>query len=390
MASQATLPQQIESTTKGAGRRPPLPALTGIRTVLAVGIILFHFTPPHLQLLAPILNNAFVFVGCFFLISGFILAYNYSDRAATLVSREFWLARFSRLYPVYLLVLLVSVHMLADEWHARPHAQFWRGLLLTPLLLQGWFPDLATFWNTVAWTLSAEVVLYGAFPWLIRTWARRGEWWNTPSRLAGLLLGLWVVGLLPHLLYQTINPDHLPGSADRYTSTFLIRLLKFTPVPYVCTFLSGVALGKLQLALEISRRQRLALAVGALGGLGIFFYTVADRVPYILMHGGLMMPLFAALILGLSGQHAVSRVFSWRPLLLLGETTYCLYLLHFNTYILIHESGLLERLHVTALDPWISYVLLVGVGYAAFHLVERPARKAILDRFSVAKRVAAA
>ncbi|HWZ00254.1 MAG TPA: hypothetical protein VNX17_04210, partial [Edaphobacter sp.] len=29
-------------------RKPPLPALTGIRTLLAIFIILFHFTPPHL------------------------------------------------------------------------------------------------------------------------------------------------------------------------------------------------------------------------------------------------------------------------------------------------------------------------------------------------------
>jgi len=31
-------------------RKPPLPALTGIRTLLAIFIILFHFTPPHLGL----------------------------------------------------------------------------------------------------------------------------------------------------------------------------------------------------------------------------------------------------------------------------------------------------------------------------------------------------
>src|SRR6202046_2874899 len=149
-------------------RKPPLPALTGIRTLLAIFIILFHFTPPHLGLLYPIINNGYVFVGVFFLISGYVLTYNYADRAKTLVKREFWLARFSRLYPVYLLVLIISLRMVQDEWHARSHFEFWQGIILTPLVLQGWSPSVATFWNTVAWTLSSEIVLYAAFPWLIR------------------------------------------------------------------------------------------------------------------------------------------------------------------------------------------------------------------------------
>src|ERR1700729_848531 len=113
-------------------RKPPLPALTGIRTLLAIFIILFHFTPPHLGLLYPIVNNGYVFVGVFFLISGYVLTYNYADRAQTLSKREFWLARFSRLYPVYLLVLILSFSMLQDEWHARSHAEFWQGIVLTP------------------------------------------------------------------------------------------------------------------------------------------------------------------------------------------------------------------------------------------------------------------
>ena len=83
-------------------RRPPLPALTGIRTLLAIAIILFHFTPPHLGILYPFIDNGYVFVGVFFLISGYVLTYNYADRGGTLIKREFWLARFSRLYPVYL------------------------------------------------------------------------------------------------------------------------------------------------------------------------------------------------------------------------------------------------------------------------------------------------
>ncbi len=358
-------------------RKPQLPALTGIRTLLAIFIILFHFTPPHLGLLYPFIDNGYIFVGVFFLISGYVLTYNYADRGRNLDKRQFWLARFSRLYPVYLFVLLISARMVHDEWLARSHAEFWQGIILTPFVLQGWSPSVATFWNTVAWTLTSECVLYLAFPWLIRL-----PWPKKPLQLVLLLLGLWIVGLIPHSLYLYFNPDHIAGPVDRYSSSQLLRFLKYTPLPYICTFLSGVTLGKLQHALAITQRQRFILASLSLAAVCLFFYTLVHQAPYLLMHGGLMTPVFAALVLGLSGPHPISSIFSWRPLLLVGESSYCLYLLHFNVFQLLHTYHVPERMHLAALDPWLSYVILILLALAVFHYVEIPARKAILKRFS--------
>ena len=42
----------------------------------------FHFTPPHMRLLYPLIDSGYVFVGFFFLLSGFVLAYNYAGRHA--------------------------------------------------------------------------------------------------------------------------------------------------------------------------------------------------------------------------------------------------------------------------------------------------------------------
>jgi peptidoglycan/LPS O-acetylase OafA/YrhL len=371
------LPPLAPKPAAATSRKPPLPALTGIRTLLALAIILFHFTPPHLGILFPFVDNGYVFVSVFFLISGYVLTYNYADRATTLIKREFWLARFSRLYPVYLLVLIISFRMLQNEWQARSHFEFWQGLILTPFVLQGWSPSVATFWNTVAWTLSCEVVLYAAFPFLIRA-----PWPKKPLHLVFILLLLWIIGLVPHSLYLLLNPDHIVGPVDRYSSTQLLRFLKFTPLPYACTFLTGVTLGKLQLALRITPRQRLTLTAVSLVVVCLFFYTVVLRTPYLLMHGGLLTPLFAALVLGLSGPHFLSALFSWRPLLLVGESSYCLYLIHFNVFQLLHIYHVPERLHLAAFDPWLSYVILVLLSIAIYRFVETPARKAILRRFS--------
>lgn len=375
MASTATTP-----LVKPA-RKPSLPALTGIRTLLAFNIVLFHFTPPYLGPFRPFVEHGFVFVNVFFLISGFILSYNYFDRGAGLVKRDFWMARFSRLYPVYLLVLLISLPMLELEWHVRSSSEFWQGLLMTPLLLQGWSPSLATFWNTVAWTLSCEMAFYFAFPWLIRF-----PWPRKPSRLVLTIFALWVIDLIPAMLYLWLNPEHLTSPVDRYTSTTLIRFLKYTPLPYAPTFLSGIALSRVQSQLTISERYRMALAAIALGGLGLFFYLGAGHVPYLVLHGGLLLPLFTLLVFGLSGHHAIAKIFSWGPLLLVGESSYCLYLLHFNVFVLIHQYHLPEKLHVASLDPWISYAALLGLSIVIYKFFENPVRKAILNRFPPTSR----
>jgi peptidoglycan/LPS O-acetylase OafA/YrhL len=362
-------------------RKPALPALTGIRTLLAFNIVLFHFTPPYLGPIRPFVEHGFVFVNVFFLISGFILAYNYLDRGINLNKRDFWFARFSRLYPVYLLVLIISFRMLQIEWHARSRTEFWQGLFLTPLLLQGWSPSLATFWNTVAWTLSSEAAFYAAFPWLIRLpWPRR------PSRLILLMGVLWIIDMAPSILYLLTNPDNLTAPVDRFTSTTLIRFLKYTPLPYAATFLAGIALSRLQLLTEITVRQRVAIAAAALTGLGLFFYLASSHVPYLLLHGGLLLPLFAALVFGLSGPHVISSIFSWGPLLLIGESSYCLYLLHFNVFQLIQMYQLPERLHVAALNPWISYLALIILSVLVYRFVENPARRALLNRFPPSSR----
>ena len=370
----------VSAKAGAPARKPQLPALTGLRTLLACSIVLFHFTPPHMQFFYPVINNSYVFVGFFFLLSGYVLTYNYADRARTLDKRQFWRARFARLYPIYLLSLVLSFTMLQSEWHAHTHGEFLAGLIMTPLLLQSWSPTLATFWNTVAWTLSCEAVLYAAFPWIIRL-----PWPKAPGRLIALLLGIWALGLVPHTIYLLLNPDHLAGPVDRYSYGFWLRLLKYTPISYIFTFLAGVALGKLQIGLVLTPRRRTLVAFASLAALAAFFFTAVARVPYVLMHGGLLVPLFAALTLGLSGQNAIASIFSTRPLMLLGQASYALFLLHFNFINMLRTYRVPERLHLAAYDPWISYAATLVLAVSAMYLVEKPARLAILGQRAPAR-----
>ena len=94
----------------------------------------------------------------------------------------------------------------------------------------------------MAWTLSADLVLYLLFPYVLRIWATHGAFLNTPNRLIGVILFLWLVGLSPHAYYHFANPDHFSGPADRFTGTAWMRTLEYTPMAYLCTFLVGLTL----------------------------------------------------------------------------------------------------------------------------------------------------
>ncbi len=353
-------------------RKPQrLNALTGLRCFAAINIVLFHFSNPlWFGPLAPVINAGYLSVSYFILLSGFVLAYNYADRArdGKLERVRFWKARFTRLYPIYLLSLLLSWRMVATEYGAHTHAMFWTGMVLTPLLLQGWIPSLATFLNTPAWTISAESFFYLLFPWLAKI--KRSE------RVRPILLqlaGVWVLGMVPGLLYVTFNPDGI-AHPDRWSWGPWLQALKYTPLPHLASFTFGVLLAGLDEL--VPRSGPLRLFLGLAGFAGIFaVLLLGPSVPYAMLHDGLLMPLFGCIVLGLAGENPMASLLGIRPLVFVGEASFCLYLLHFNLWNLIHDTHVLNRLHLARFDPWISYIALILVALAALHLVEKPAQR---------------
>jgi peptidoglycan/LPS O-acetylase OafA/YrhL len=73
----------------------------------------------------------------------------------------------------------------------------------------------------------------------------------------------------------------------------------------------------------------------------------------------------------------LAKLFSWEPLVAVGASTYALYLLHFNVYILLHEYHVLDKLHLARFDPWISYVFVILLAVAVRKWVEHPAQQVI-------------
>lgn len=372
---------EMDGIRTPAQRKSMLPALTGMRAIAALNIVFFHFSDPKwFGPFAPVVRNGYVSVSFFLLLSGFVLAYNYRERAdaGKMEAHRFWVARFSRIYPVYVFSLVLSLGMLMDEYHIQTRGHFYLGLALTPLLLQGWSPLLCTFWNTPAWTLTTDVLFYAIFPVLI-TWQALTKRLTQLRSILLLLFGFWMLGLVLPTVYSVLHPDGDPH-IDRYSGGFWLRALKFGPVQHVPSFLFGMALAALNNFLPERSRKRVVL--GLLGFASVYaILYFGDRMPYVYLHDGLLMPLYGAIVLGLAGKNFLTKMFGILPLLAVGEASYCLYILHFNLWNLIHNSKVLERTGLIVFDPWLSYLVLVLAALIAVRLIERPGQAWIKRRF---------
>src|ERR1700744_4959496 len=86
-----------------SSRPQDIPALTGLRGVAALWVVLFHM---ELETPIPIIEKGYLGVDIFFILSGFILMHVYADRKEFNYN-EFVRARLARIYPLHMLSLVV-------------------------------------------------------------------------------------------------------------------------------------------------------------------------------------------------------------------------------------------------------------------------------------------
>ncbi|MBU8896319.1 acyltransferase [Corallococcus sp. M34] len=361
-----------------------LDALTGLRFYAALHVVLFHFAVPCMDdaptWLRHLVGAGYASVGVFFVLSGFVLAYNYvsADGAMRGGVRAFWSARLARVYPVFLLAFVLSApptmgRSLAVNVPATAALKLGSAGMATLLLLQAWVPKLALYWNPPGWSVAVEAFFYAVFPGLARRL-------RTP-RGAGLVLalaGVWGLGLIPSLLYLWLQPDG-PGPFDVYASGTWLTALKFSPLARLPEFLLGVMLG-----VAFVREREAATACSgtwmALAGAGLLVagFAAGPVLPYPLMHNALLAPASGLLVYGLArGGGLLGRLLS-RPLAVrLGGASYALYLLQYPVSEVVHS--LESRLDLSSPWRWLGLlmVLLVPASLAVHHWVETPWRSRV-------------
>jgi peptidoglycan/LPS O-acetylase OafA/YrhL len=364
--------------------RPRLPALTSLRFFAALHVVFFHFLAFKIVSsegwFGQISSIGYVGVSFFFVLSGFILVYTYAGRDTQ--ARDFWRARFARIYPAFAFSLLLTgpffffaTLMLNVPFFAWFSTHLKLVVLLVPFLLQAWVPLAALAWNSVAWSLSDEAFFYLLFPFLKKRFLRI----SLPG-LSGLALACWAVSLAMSWTYVLRNPDHLQVIDADVLNAFWLNAVKFHPFARLPEFLLGMACGamfvKFRRTAGPAGDGKLALPL-VLAGL-VIAATVAHfsaRIPYAVLHTSLLAPAFAAIIFGFALQPRWGALLNWKPLVFLGDASYSLYLLHsfFLGPFFFTQTGVPRHRGV----GWyfLYFVLALGISGLVYRFIEEPSRR---------------
>lgn len=358
-------------------KRPPLAALTSARYFAALHVVLFHAWAMKGLARAPAWSQQFASVGYvavsfFFVLSGFVLVYTYGGKDFDL--RRFWRARLARLYPIYLLSLLLAAPFffyVVLKLNYPPLAYFRTHVASTIVLVlvmqQSWVPLAALGWNAVAWAVSTEVFFYMVFPFLVTRFSRLSN-----RGLATVALSAWMLPLAAALAYMVLLPDGVyPDSTQ--DMLFWLSALKFNPLVRLPEFMAGAACG--WWFLQGNHNPQLAARL-VFGGttFALLLTALSPWIAYPILHTGLYAPAFAAIICGLALRLPAVAFLESRWLRLLGESSYCLYLFH-PMIVGMVLYGTRGRASYSLAPVVVAVLVSTLVGVLLFRFVEEPARR---------------
>src|SRR5579875_365375 len=348
---------------RGAGERGEIKALTSLRGVAAMAVVVVHFAATaqlHARVSVPSLApHGYVAVDFFFVLSGFIMSYTYchaflEHRAGAF--RSFLGKRVARIVPLYIAVL---IGISAAGWLAFALSgknpllagrNFWGKFAINAVMMQGLITR--TNLNGPSWSISDEFLAYLAFPLMI--WLIFGR-----REVAGATGVLAVVGLCrlaatrPRLGLGFEAP---PGGVARCFLEFLL----------------GIAAYRLYLVAPIRRFLARDPVLLALCGAAVLSLVAGIDLPAAL--------IFPFLVIGFAANRARAAAIAATPILyFLGVISYSIYLIHepFRPF----ELSLFRTIFPapTGLIPAIGFQVLgacsvIPFAWLTYRWIERPGR----------------
>lgn len=345
-------------------------ALTGVRALAASLVFVYHNrkywrAQLHPELLR-LVNELHIGVSFFFVLSGFLLAYNYGSKNLNTASSfgKYIATRAARIFPLYWLILTAYY---LDPKFGKMDFSF-----LTYSLIHGFSNALNLKGIAQAWSLSVEFTFYLLLPFLCVL--ERQRFRNLLLFLVFLFLFSWGMGELWH--FANGNPKGY---------FYPLKFILGSTFPGRSTeFLAGMILAKI--LKETSPRFEKFWTFKyktVLGFLGIFgvAYIIGLFQPDIFHHGtdhpfgwflhAFVLPVFMVLALAglISETTWLQRFFASKILILLGNASFAFYLIHIS-YVNI-------RLKWMYLAPDRNFVLLWMISILLYLTFEKPIYTAI-------------
>lgn len=361
--------------------------LDALRGISAVLVVLYNFNSNGYITRLPIVQNGWLFVDYFFVLSGFVITHAYAARLSEgeVSVRRFMGLRLGRIYPLHLFVLLAFVALelllvIGGDTIARyvSRAPFGGSRAVEPLmqnlfLFQTFGIGNGYGWNIPAWSIAAEMWTYLLFAVVFVLAKRRGA-------LVSIVLS--GAALLALVFYSPDLNVTFNGGILRCIFGFGLGV-----ATYHAFRRFGIVSGSVQ--------ELLAL------GVTIVFVSVASGTLTF------FAPLvFAGMIFVLASQNGVvSRALHGRPFQFLGVTSYSIYMIHMFVQGRLGEVLQITKIVTIRVDPQgrtmleaaplvsdaltlVMLAVVVAGAWATYRLIERPGQ-ALSHRLLAANRIAA-
>jgi peptidoglycan/LPS O-acetylase OafA/YrhL len=317
-------------------------ALDGWRGICACLVVLFHFHGHSPIYSVGLVRNSYLFVDFFFVLSGFVIAWNYASKLGDWPGvKRFLILRLGRVYPLHLFMLLCFV--VYESLRLATHADAFTGpnspsaVITNIFLVQSMGVHDSLTWNGPSWSISTEWWTYVTFA-LVIAWLGMRNWLLVATAVAA------PIALL-----------HLSKSGMDTTFDWgFVRCL--------FGFALGVACYRLYNAAPMRRAPNAGVATlteVAVVAAVVFFVSTAGTSPL-----SFLAPfVFAMAVLVFAAEGGwVSRVFHSRPLKWLGMVSYSIYLTHF--FVVLILPAIVKRL--THVDLWTPMQLTGGQWMIAY------------------------
>jgi peptidoglycan/LPS O-acetylase OafA/YrhL len=341
-----------------------------MRGIAAIAVLVYHAKD---FLGVSLLPNAYLAVDLFFMLSGFVIAHSYDRKIRAGMSlREFCIHRVVRLYPCYLLALVLGFPLdLARLVRDNGYLDFLHvgiaagaNLFMLPSMVSVYGNTLMFPFNGPSWSLFFELLGNVAF-WLLFSWLSRVRF--------GLLLLVSAIALL------WVARSH--GSVDVGIESRDLLLA----VPRVMfSFFAGVAI----------RRYVYGVLSVRLGAAGIFlavmlvvfafsFSELVTGIPRFVAEFGIITVLFPFVIICMSGVKPGKRLAMLCSVV--GDASYPVYVLQTPIMVVfLFLSKLIFHVKAYLLAPSIGVVVIVvtiAVAWMVDRYFELPARRWLKSRF---------
>lgn len=330
--------------------------LDGLRGFAALGVALYHFLLwEEVVFIASLGTFA---VNLFFILSGLTMAYVYRSVFFEAVERadllRFFRNRIARIIP--LLALVAALRLAYEIAIAGDVAtESARAFLTATGLFALHLPSFLA--STIgAWSLGIEIIFYALFPVLMLASAG-ARIWHLLVVLAVLLVGQQIVMAL---LAAEIEPERGRVAAWQ---------MMVTPLAFAPFFAIGFLIERLPDA-----KHRIYGPVGLMLFLAAMLYSLADPTNF--NHSPAVYLLLTALCGGAAFfiYNGVCPVPLTRPMQILGELSYAVYLTHWISYYIVKFG--LEQFGLTMGVKLATYLAIVmAVAWASYAGFEAPARR---------------